>query len=57
MVSKHEHKKLDPYWLQGKWKGEGTRMEGDVPVHFTETSEFKVISTEPETVMNYQSIL
>lgn len=52
-----KEKKVDPYWLQGKWEGEGTRMEGDIPIHFTETSEFKVISTEPETVMNYQQVL
>lgn len=49
--------KLDPFWLTGKWEGEGTRMEGDQEITFKETADFKVISTEPETVMNYQQVL
>ena len=47
-------KKIDPYWLQGKWEGEGTGKDGST---YKEISEFKVISTEPEHVMHYQQIL
>ena len=56
MVEKKQGK-IDPYWLQGKWEGEGVAMDGDAPIHYKEVSEFKVISTEPETVMNYQQLL
>ena len=32
-------------------------MQGDTPVDYQEYSEFKVISTEPDTVMNYQQYM
>ena len=50
-------KKLDPFWLEGKWEGEGIRMEGDKEISFKETADFKVVSTEPETILNYQQVL
>ena len=44
-------KKIDPYWLNGKWVGEGETKDGG---KYWETSTFKVISTDPEPVMQYQ---
>jgi len=56
MVHAHDDKKqkIDPYWMQGKWYGEGTGKDGS---KFKEVSTFKVISTEPEHVMQYQQML
>ena len=41
-------KKIDPYWLNGKWEGQGETKDG---VKYWETSSFKIISTDPEPVM------
>ena len=52
---KEGHKgKIDPYWLQGKWEGEGKGKDGST---YKEVSTFKIISTEPEHVMHYQKML
>ena len=51
---KKEPSKFDPYSFEGKWEGKGTMMEGENPIDYCERSEFKVISSDPDTVMKYQ---
>ena len=47
-------KAYDPYWLHGKWEGVGKAMDHNGNFsEFREVLEFKVISDDLDTVLNY----
>ena len=49
-----KNKEYDPYWLHGKWEGIGKAMDENGNLQeYHEVLEFKVISDDLDTVLNY----